>query len=271
MTEKIEISPKHPRAESLKIREKLVEQSRVGIVAEAGLISHGRGEAFDYLIGEKTMKTAVKAIKVAAAAMLLAKEPVISVNGNVASLVPEDIVKLADVTGAKVEVNLFYRIRGRDIAIKNILEAAGAKNVLGVGEAASAQITEINSERRRVDPNGILKADVILVPLEDGDRTMALRRMGKMIIAIDLNPLSRTAQCASITIVDNVVRTLPLLVKEAQALKMQKPNVLQKIVSSFDNKETLKVAIKTINKRLSNLSEKGIYIPEAKSIFLDCD
>lgn len=50
---------------------------------------------------------------------------------------------------------------------------------------------------------------MVLVPLEDGDRTEALRRMGKTVIAIDLNPLSRTSRAANITIVDNVIRAVP--------------------------------------------------------------
>ncbi|MGB1233122.1 MAG: phosphopantothenate/pantothenate synthetase family protein, partial [Poseidonia sp.] len=41
---------------------------------------------------------------------------------------------------------------------------------------------------------GILESDVILVPLEDGDRCNALVAMGKTVIVIDLNPLSRSAQ-----------------------------------------------------------------------------
>jgi 4-phosphopantoate---beta-alanine ligase len=255
MTEKIEINPKHPRAESIKVREKLVEANKEGVVAQAGLIAHGRGEAFDYLIGEKTTENATKAIKAAAAVILLAKQPVISVNGNAAALVPEEIVKLAQVTDAKIEVNLYYRTQERELAIKKILQAAGAKEILGIGETASAQIPEINSERRRVDPRGILEADAVLVPLEDGDRAEALRKMGKIVIAIDLNPLSRTAQCASITIVDNIVRALPSLVEEAEALKKQKPSTLQKMVIGFDNQDNLKEAIRTINFRLSKLAE----------------
>jgi 4-phosphopantoate--beta-alanine ligase len=255
MTEKIEINPKHPRAESIKIREKLVESNKEGVVAQAGLIAHGRGEAFDYLIGEKTTENATKAIKAAAAVILLAKQPVISVNGNATALVPEEIVKLAQVTDAKIEVNLYYRTQERELAIKKILQAAGAKEILGIGKAASVQIPEINSERKRVDPRGILEADAVLVPLEDGDRAEALRKMGKIVIAIDLNPLSRTAQCASITIVDNIVRALPSLVKEAEALKNQKPSTLQKMVIKFDNQDNLKEAIRTINVRLSKLAE----------------
>lgn len=251
---KIEINPKHPRADSIKIREKLVEANKEGIVAQAGLIAHGRGEAFDYLIGEKTTENAAKAIKAAAAAMLAAKLPVISVNGNTAALVPEEIVKLAQATSAKIEVNLYYRTAKREFAIKKVLEAAGAKEVLGVEKAASAQIPEINSERRRVDPHGILEADVVLVPLEDGDRAEALQKMGKTVIAIDLNPLSRTAQCAYITIVDNIIRALPKLVIEAQAMRNAEPNQLQEIATNFNNKENLKEAIRTINYRLSKLA-----------------
>ena len=43
----------HPRYKSLLAREKLVEASDV--VAKQGLIAHGRGEAFDYLLGEQTL------------------------------------------------------------------------------------------------------------------------------------------------------------------------------------------------------------------------
>ena len=60
-------------------------------------------------------------------------------------------------------------------------------------------------------PEGIYKADVIFIPLEDGDRCQALRKMGKAVVTVDLNPMSRTSRTASITIVDNVVRALPLL------------------------------------------------------------
>lgn len=253
---KIEILSAHPRAESLRIREKLIEHYERGVVALAGLIAHGRGEAFDYLLGEKTTKPALEAIKAAAAALLTASNPVISVNGNTAALVAEDIVKLAETTGAKIEVNLFYRSYKREKAIKELLEKAGAKKVLGVGNAASARIPELGSERRRVDPKGILIADVILVPLEDGDRTEALVKIGKKVIAIDLNPLSRTAQFASITIVDNIVRAIPALTETAEKLKREKREKLQQILSNFDNKKVLGEAISLINQRLSELAEK---------------
>lgn len=261
MNEETEIPQEHPRAESLRIRKRLVNHCKAGIVAEAGLVAHGRGEAFDYLQGEKTTENAFKAIEAAAAALLTAKKhPVISVNGNTAALVAKDIVKLAEVTGAKIEVNLFHRSVDREIAIKKLLEEAGAKQVLGVGEAASARIAEIGSERRRVDPEGILVADVVLVPLEDGDRTEALEKMGKKVIAIDLNPLSRTAQFATITIVDNLMRAMPTLVEIAEELKKEDRSKLNRILANFSNKKNLGEAICLINQRLLELAKKGTYI-----------
>lgn len=263
---RVQIPPNHPRAESLMVREKLAEYFRLGVVVPEGLIAHGRGEAFDYLLGERTNRFALKAIKAAAAAMLLARHPVISVNGNVAALAAGPVVKMAKITGAKIEVNLFYRSLKRELAIKRVLEEAGAEDVLGVGGAASMQIPEVQSERRRVDRRGIGAADVVLVPLEDGDRTEALRKMGKTVIAIDLNPLSRTAQWASITIVDNIVRAMPLLAGEAESLKHQGAEALKEILLKFDNREVLSEAIRAIIRRLSDLADKGVYIPEAAGL-----
>jgi 4-phosphopantoate--beta-alanine ligase len=253
----IKIPKDHPRAESLKIREKLIEHYDEGVVASAGLIAHGRGEAFDYLLGEKTTAPALKAIEAAAAMLLTAKKPVISVNGNIAALVAEEIVQLAEVVNAKIEVNLFYRTSERELAIKKLLEKAGAKEVLGVGKSASARIPELGSERRRVDPKGILVADVVLVPLEDGDRTEALVKMGKKVIAVDLNPLSRTSQKATITIVDNVVRAMPKLVETMKKLKMQGLEKCREILRNFDNNQNLAESINLIKERLSKAAEKG--------------
>ncbi len=247
----------HPRAESLKIREELIKRYMDGIVAVSGLIAHGRGEAFDYLLGEKTSGPASRAMKAAAAMLLTAQDPVISINGNAAGLAAKELVKLAYITESKIEVNLFYRSPEREHAIKKLLEKAGAREVLGVGKEASAMIPELSSERRRVDPRGILMADVVIVPLEDGDRTEALVQMGKRVIAVDLNPLSRTAQKATITIVDNIVRTAPSLVKIAQALKKQGFRKCKEILSHFDNKKNLAESMALMNKNLSRFAEKS--------------
>jgi 4-phosphopantoate--beta-alanine ligase len=222
----------------------LVEGYRRGLVATEGLIAHGRGEAYDYLIGEHTTRTAQKAIKAAVVLMLISKRPVISVNGNIAALCPREIVELSKATGAAIEVNLFYRTEERERAIKAELEMHGAENVLGVGPRASARIPELQSERRRVDPDGIYRADTVFVPLEDGDRTETLVKMGKKVITVDLNPLSRTARAAHITIVDNIIRAMPAMIEMTRELKASRS--LKKIVDGFDNKKNLHDSIKII-------------------------
>ena len=88
-----------------------------------------------------------------------------------------------------------------------------------LGLKTGAKIRGLSSGRANVSREGIYSADVVLVMLEDGDRTGALVKAGKQVIAIDLNPLSRTAKKADITIVDNIVRALPLLSKKANTLK----------------------------------------------------
>jgi 4-phosphopantoate---beta-alanine ligase len=221
----------------------LVNGFRRGLVVPEGLIAHGRGEAYDYLIGERTTNTAQRAIKAAAAMMLLSSRPIISVNGNTAALCPNTVVELAEVAGASIEVNIFYRTEEREKAIKAELELHGAKKILGVGSKASARIPELQSERRRVDPDGIYAADTVLVPLEDGDRTEALIKMNKTVIAIDLNPLSRTSRAANITIVDNVVRAMPALVEAARKLRDTTMS-LKKIKDNFDNMKNLQESLK---------------------------
>ena len=178
----------------------------------------------------------------------------ISVNGNVAALVCKDVVELAHQAEATLEVNLFHREANREKAIKKLLEDAGATNVLGIGEESSATIPEISSERRRVDPKGILKADLVFVPLEDGDRTETLTKMGKKVVTVDLNPLSRTARSASITIVDNIVRAVPLLVGETRRLKVASRKLSESVVSDFNNMENIGRTLGFISKRLAEIS-----------------
>ena len=82
-----------------------------------------------------------------------------------------------------------------------------------------------------------------MVPLEDGDRTIALKKAKKKIITFDLNPLSRTAQTADVTIVDNVTRAMKLLISESRKKSKKQ--------SSFDNKKNLKITILEIQKNLN--------------------
>ena len=236
------IPKSHPRAKSLYIREKLVEGFDSGLVAKEGLMAHGRGETFDYLLGEKTSRHAQKAIKAAAFMLSLAKYPVISVNGNVAALIPKEIVKLARITNSKIEVNLFYTNQKRKKNIVKILKKAGAKEVLGVKSWDSRGLSGIDSARRIVDRNGIYRADVVVIPLEDGDRTQALKRAGKKVITFDLNPLSRTARTADITIVDNIVRSIDKLILECKKPQKKIP---------FNNKKNLAGMVLEIKRNLS--------------------
>ena len=226
----------HPRRTSLEIRERLVECFREGIVAEQGLIAHGRGEAFDYLLGERTTDIALNAIKAAVSAMFLATNPVISVNGNAACLCSKDIVELADLTNAKLEVNLFYRSKKRVNAIIDLLRKNNAKKIYGTEPKRHVAIEELSSNRRIVDRDGIYSADLVLVPLEDGDRTEALVKMKKKVITIDLNPLSRTAKSASISIIDNITRAIPLMVKFAREYDGEP--------IKFDNRANLEESLK---------------------------
>ncbi|HKO41059.1 MAG TPA: 4-phosphopantoate--beta-alanine ligase, partial [Nitrososphaeraceae archaeon] len=248
MNEINHIPSNHPRAQSLAIRQLLVNGFKSGLVVSEGLIAHGRGEAFDYLIGEKTSNYAFEAIKAASSLLLLAKRPVISVNGNTAALCPKEIVDLANETKSSIEVNLFYRNKTRENLIAETLQKNGANIVLGVGEKEFVKIAELSSNRRHVDPKGIFLADVVFVPLEDGDRTKALINMQKKVITVDLNPLSRTSQTATISIIDNIVRAIPELVKTSKQLKKMSQNSLLKILNNFNNKYNIDNSLKIIRR-----------------------
>jgi len=235
----LKISPNHPRFRSLETRERLVKGFQSGVVAPEGLIAHGRGEAFDYLFGEITPKSSRLATKAAVALLLGAKNPVISINGNTAALVSQDIVKLARSVPAGVEVNLFHRSIARERRIASLLKHNGADQVLGVNAKARVRIRGVASPRRSVDAKGIGDADVVLIPLEDGDRTEALRNAGKAVIAIDLNPMSRTSQAATVTIVDNIIRAIPELLRITLRMKPLSRSRLGAISSDFDNEKNL--------------------------------
>ena len=84
-----------------------------------------------------------------------------------------------------------------------------------------------------------------------GRAAPALRAAGKKAIAIDLNPFSRTAQSAHITIVDNVTRAAGLLADEAGALAGRDAAHLEGIVSTYDNGGCLAGSIALMMKNLS--------------------
>lgn len=228
-----EIPLNHPRRVSLMTRATLTEGARQGITSLDGLIAHGRGEAFDYLLAEKTHDFAERAIEAAAALFLTARRPVISVNGNAAALIPQELVALSKILGSPLEVNLFHAGGAREDRIRNHLISYGADQVLL--PQRDFVLPYLDSNRRFVNGQGIYRADVIFVPLEDGDRCEALIRSGRKVITIDLNPLSRTARKASITIVDNIVRAAPLIVDRVKALASEPRPILDGLLENYDN------------------------------------
>ena len=187
----IDLPADHPRYASLLTRHRIEDGVEKGITSKQGLIAQGRGEAFDYLLGEQTIPSADRAERAAAAQLLLADHPVLSVNGNVAALVAPEIVDLAAAVDADIEVNLFNRTEERMEAIAAHLREHGADAVKGL--TADGRIPNLSHERAKVDADGIGAADVVVVPLEDGDRAEALADLDKTEIVIDLNPLSRSA------------------------------------------------------------------------------
>ncbi|MBO0861956.1 MAG: phosphopantothenate/pantothenate synthetase [Chloracidobacterium sp.] len=230
----------HPRRISLLTRARITEGTRQGITSLDGLIAHGRGESFDYLLGEKTHDFAARAIEAAAALFLLARHPVISVNGNAAALIPQELVELSNVIGCQLEVNLFHAGSDREDRILKHLLSHGAGQVLM--PQRDFVLPHLESNRRFVNGQGIYLADVIFVPLEDGDRCEALIRSGRKVITIDLNPLSRTARTASITIVDNIIRAAPLLVDRVKALASEPRSRLDYLLEHYENGQTLREA-----------------------------
>lgn len=211
----------HPRYHAMVVRHSLIEGMRHGLVAPAGLIAQGRGEAFDYLFGEETPPPTLDVLPVAAALLLLAAHPVIAVNGNSAVLAPKKLISLSEVLGAPLEINLFYEDEGsnRRERIAEHLRTHGAQQVLGV--TPDAEIPGLSSARRNVSSEGIARADVVVVSLEDGDRTEKLIALGKKVIAIDLNPLCRTVAFATVPLIDNLTRCLPLLETEITRLRKE--------------------------------------------------
>jgi 4-phosphopantoate--beta-alanine ligase len=233
----------HPRYKSLVTREHLAECARAGIVSLEGLTSHGRGEAFDYLLGEKTSESARRAEKTAAALLRTAKHPVLSVNGNTAALAAREIALLQKASGALVEVNLFHRTPERVQQIEAVLRDAGADVFSGEAE----RLLPLSHDRAWCRREGMFAADVVLVPLEDGDRCEVLVGMGKKVIAIDLNPLSRTAKTATLTVVDEVTRALPEIAQACTALSDEK---CRRLVAALDNRVFLQEAKEEMARRL---------------------
>ncbi|MHA1923273.1 MAG: phosphopantothenate/pantothenate synthetase family protein, partial [Candidatus Heimdallarchaeota archaeon] len=172
---------------------------------------------------------------------------------------PKELVQLAELVNAKLEVNLFYRTEERERNIQQKLRDAGAKEILGVNLGDNAEtIPEISHKRRIVDPEGIFKADVVFVPLEDGDRTMALRKMGKKVVTVDLNPMSRTAIWSNITIVNHVRRALQEMVELAGKLQNEPKENLIQLIDKYDNNKMLQDSVQFMADRLVAITNEKL-------------
>ena len=117
-----EVPPSHPRYNSLIARKLLTDAADDGLLADSALIAHGRGEAYDYLLGEKTSASALLSIKQAAAVMKNANKCVISLNGNAVALAAENLLRCATILQCPVEINIYYRTPERMKALLSRLE-----------------------------------------------------------------------------------------------------------------------------------------------------
>lgn len=248
----------HPRRRSLEIRQRLADAVAAGIAHPTGLTAHGRGEAFDYMLGERTTPEAEAAERAAAEVLVAAERPVVSVNGNVAGLAAAELVEFQGALNGRrhdrkplaLEANVFHAGDERVRKIVEALEAAGAEHVYG--RDRSAKIPGLTSHRAMTAKEGIFAADAVLVPLEDGDRAEALKAMGKVVIAIDLNPLSRTALAADITIVDHLLRALPRIGDAARRMDKAPHLSVKALAKRFDNRANLAAVRERIAQNLSD-------------------
>lgn len=226
-----------------------------GLVAQTGLISHGRGEAFDYLMGEKSLEPSLKAERAAAAYLLRAKNPVVCVNGNAAALDPCNLIALAKEVPAKIEVNIFHRTEERMKLLISHMEENGAGEVLG--KDPDARIPGLSSDRALCTKRGIYESDVILVPIEDGDRAKALADMGKVVISIDLNPLSRTSKTAAVSISDEMTRALENIIGYVKEMR-GRHDIIEETIRTFSNERNRKEIVEEICSSLRSEFDKGV-------------
>ena len=240
--------PSHPRYQSLLLRHRLEEAEKLGMLAGSAMIAHGRGEAYDYLLGEQTIPSAHEATLHALKALSSAERPVISLNGNAVALAGEQLLVLAQQLNCPVEINIFYRTPERMSALLGRLESIKKERSIDVeilGAEPNARIPGLKGPRAKCTKEGIIDSDAILVPLEDGDRCEALVAMGKTVIVIDLNPLSRSAKMGTITIVDELTRVVENMLSQFDSIKMSKTS------NTYDNDETLRDALQHIATKFS--------------------
>ena len=248
MSEEI-VDPSHPRYQSLMMRKRVSEAGVKGMLADSALIAHGRGEAFDYLLGEQTIPSALEATREVAARLLGAKKPVLSLNGNAIALASREFLTIASQLDCPIEINIFYRTpqrMGALLAHLKLLNSDLGLDVEILGGVPDAKIPGLEGPRAACQQSGIFEADVVLVPLEDGDRGEALVAMGKDVLVIDLNPLSRSSRRATDAVIEEVSRVATNLIQ----LIPEKPKK-----TNWKNDEALQSALDHIVGSMSNKFE----------------
>ena len=160
---------------------------------------------------------------------------------------------MASEVGAKVEVNIFHWSSERLEKLVSYLETFGNLEILGRNQ--NVILENIASDRARCCREGIYSADVVLIPLEDGDRAKALKIAGKTVLAIDLNPLSRTSVESDATAVDEITRAVPNIRQAVKDLKDDRKR-RREIISAFDNRSNLNESVNCIK---DNLTQQQIF------------
>ena len=228
------------------IRKRIAEAGVKGMLADSAMIAHGRGEAFDYLLGEQTIPSALDATREAAARLVNSNKPVLSLNGNAIALAGQEFLTIASQLGCPIEINIFYRTPQRMGALIGHLKMLNQKLDLDVeimGGIPDARIPGLEGPRGACQQDGIFEADTVLVPLEDGDRCEALMAMGKTVLVIDLNPISRSSKGCTVGIVDEVTRVAKNLIQFIP----QKPSA-----TDWNNDRGLQSALDHIVETMSN-------------------
>ena len=243
------VDPSHPRYESLMIRKKVADAGAKGMLADSAMIAHGRGEAFDYLLGEQTIPSAYEATKEAAARLVRAQRPVLSLNGNAIALAGQDFLTLASQLDCPIESNIFYRTPERMGALLGHLKMLNTKLGLDVeilGGVPDARIPGLEGPRGACQSTGIFQSDTILVPGSEMCRRDRLIAMGKEVIVIDLNPLSRSSRRGTVAIIDEVTRVTRNLIQMI-------PQATQP--TEWNNRQALQSALNHITTSMANRFE----------------
>ena len=84
------------------------------------------------------------------------------------------------------------------------------------------------------------------------DRTEALVRMGKVVISVDLNPLSRTSKTATVPVVDELTRAIPNIEKFVRELHEDSKEA-ERIVRMYDRAGNLRASYSFLSWRLRTL------------------